>query len=499
MAIATRAGIRAEEMEEVYAQFIAAYPEYLDTAVLDHLRRTEYRRLDDLDHVYLDYTGGGLYADSQLTEHLQLLRNNVFGNPHSHNPTSLAMTELVDQARQAVLDHFHTTADDYVVIFTSNASGALKLVGESYPFAPRGHYALCADDHNSVNGIREFARARGATVHYVPLTSPNLQMDKVELEKILDRKAPGESGLFAFPAQSNYSGAKHPLSYVHDAQARGWDVLLDCAAFAPSNDLDLGIWKPDFATFSFYKIFGYPTGIGALLVRRKTLPKLQRPWFAGGTVKIVSVQAFGHYLADGEAAFEEGTINYLNIPAVAIGLRHINEVGLDTIQKRVRCLTGWLLDQLAGLRHSNGRMLVKVHGPTDLDLRGGTITMSFFDPDGLPISGQLIEQLAAAAHISLRTGCFCNPGSGEAAFGLPKELMQQFFVDAKGMHFAELVEVINKARGVDVSAVRISVGLASNFADVYRFILFARGFADRTGSSFETESFAVERTARDAS
>ena len=64
------------------------------------------RRLDELGHIYLDYTGGGLYADSQLREHFELLRHHVFGNPHSQSPTSRATTELVEQARAFVLTFF---------------------------------------------------------------------------------------------------------------------------------------------------------------------------------------------------------------------------------------------------------------------------------------------------------------------------------------------------------------------------------------------------------
>ena len=40
---------------------------------------------------------------------------------------------------------------------------------------------------------------------------------------------------------------------------------------------------------SFYKMFGYPTGVGALVVREEFLASLQRPWFAGGTVDVVQV------------------------------------------------------------------------------------------------------------------------------------------------------------------------------------------------------------------
>ncbi len=115
-------------------------------------------------------------------------------------------------------------------------------------------------------------------------------------------------------------------------------MLLDAAAFAPTNRLDLSRWHPDFVTLSFYKIFGYPTGIGCLIAHRNALEKLHRPWFAGGTITIASVQGDGYYLKEGEAAFEDGTIDYLNIPAVEIGLRHITAVGIDAIHARVMAL-----------------------------------------------------------------------------------------------------------------------------------------------------------------
>ena len=127
-------------------------------AVFDELRRTDFARLDAGGHVYLDYTGAGLYATSQLDEHLELLRQNVFGNPHSVNPTASAMTGFVESARDAVLRFFRASPDEYVAIFTPNATGALRLVGESYPFRPGDRFLLTFDNHNSVNGIREFAR-----------------------------------------------------------------------------------------------------------------------------------------------------------------------------------------------------------------------------------------------------------------------------------------------------------------------------------------------------
>src|SRR6185437_16554791 len=91
---------------------------------LEELRTTEFGRLDACGEVYLDYTGAGLYAQSQIDAHVALLRDSVFGNPHSVNPTSAAMTERVEQARAAVLAFFSASPDEYEAIFTPNATGA---------------------------------------------------------------------------------------------------------------------------------------------------------------------------------------------------------------------------------------------------------------------------------------------------------------------------------------------------------------------------------------
>ncbi len=144
---------------------------------IDELRASEYARLDARGEVYLDYCGGSLYATSQVEEHQRLLRETVFGNPHSANPTSSAATALVEAARAAVLRFFRAAESEYECIFTANASGALRLVGEAYPFGPGGRFLATADNHNSVNGIREFARAKGASTAYVPLETPDLRVD----------------------------------------------------------------------------------------------------------------------------------------------------------------------------------------------------------------------------------------------------------------------------------------------------------------------------------
>jgi len=460
--------------------FQRSHPEFEATHPLDELRATEYGRLDRAGQVFLDYTAGGVYADSQVRAHADLLMSGVFGNPHSTNRASVAMTERVERARAYVLAYFNASPDEYVVCFTQNASGALRLVGEAYPFTSEGHYLLTFDNHNSVNGIREFARAKGARVTYAPVIPPDMRIDDERMAAYLTETGSGSCNLLAYPAQSNFSGVQHSLGWIERAHERGWDVLLDAAAFVPSNRLDLGRWHPDFVPISFYKIFGYPTGVGALIARKEALHKLHRPWFAGGTITVASVAGDRYFMQEGAEAFEDGTLDYLALPAVEIGLRHMDRVGLDLIHTRVRCLTEWLLESLALLGHGSGEPVVRIYGPVDASNRGGTIALNLYDANGHFIDHRIVEQRANDADISLRTGCFCNPGGGEVALGLSAEELSSCFV-----HAADRLALDEFRRCIDdksTGAVRVSLGLVTTFADVYRFVEFAASFIDKTAA-----------------
>ena len=457
-----------------FQAFLEKYPTYKQTESIDVLRKKDYARLDDAEHIYLDYTGGGIYAESQIKKHHKLLSENTFGNPHSSNPTSLAATHLVEGTREYILKFFNADPDEYLAIFTSNASSALKLVGESYPF-PNGRYLLTFDNHNSVNGIREFAHARGAEVTYIPVMLPEMRVDASQLNLELARPSTTGHNLFAFPAQSNFSSVKHPLEWIELAHSYGWDVLLDAAAFVPTNRLDLSKVNPDFVPISFYKIFGYPTGLGALIARKSALAKLHRPWFAGGTITVASVQGDKYYLADGAPAFEDGTLDYLNIPALEIGLKHIESIGYDVISERVKTLTGWLLENLTAMKHSNGESLVRLFGPNSSEGRGGAVTVNFYDKNGKAFDHRFIESEANKVNISLRTGCFCNPGAGEVALGISRVELDVCFTSPGHEDHMSIDDFRLCIDGKSSGAVRISVGMVTNFNDVQSFLMFARG------------------------
>jgi len=451
-------------------------PSGASTHALDGLRARDYPLLDLTGHVYLDYTAANLVPRSLVDRHAALLRDHILGNPHSTNPSSALTTTFVEQARLAVLQFLNADPDEYVVVFTTNASQALKLVGEAYPFGESGEYLLTFDNHNSVNGIREFARAKGCPTTYVPIVLPDMRVNEAELASLVGRPGRGGPRLFAYPAQSNFSGVHHPLDWIPLAQEHGWDVLVDAAAFTPTNRLDLTRWRPDFVAQSFYKIFGYPTGVGCLVARKSALQRLHRPWFAGGTITVASVQGDRYYMAEGASAYEDGTPNFLSLPAVVFGLEYIASIGIDIIHTRVAHVTAKLIERLLDLQHSNRHVLARIYGPRSGERRGGTVTFNLYDRNGRAIDHRDVEGRANAANISLRTGCFCNPGGGEIALGITGTELSSCFHQPEHETHLTVDDFRLCIDGKSTGAVRVSLGLVSNEDDIDAFTEFARTF-----------------------
>ncbi|MEP6987197.1 MAG: aminotransferase class V-fold PLP-dependent enzyme, partial [Chloroflexota bacterium] len=226
-----------------------------------------------------------------------------------------------------------------------------------------------------------------------------------------------------------------------------------------------------------------------LIARKLAVEKLHRPWYAGGTITFSSVVGDGHYLTPGAAGFEDGTVNYLGLPAVEFGLKYVESIGMDLIRTRVMCLTAWLINQLIGLRHSNGKPVIRLYGPANTHMRGGTIQVNFFDPNGDMIDCNVVEAMANDVRISLRAGCHCNPGAREIALGLTQDDLLPCFNNKDSLTFEQFLAMIE---GKTTGALRASIGLVTTFADVYKYMQFAETFVDRVAvSSPKTEQMSA--------
>lgn len=464
------------QSDAAYLRFLHNYPQYSSSWHVDALRRSEYTRLG-ADETYVDYMGGALYPASLISVHSEFLQSTVLGNTHSESSSSKLSAALTARARTAVLS-FLNAPPGSTVVFTANASAALKLVGEAFPFTPQAPFILPEDAHNSVHGIREFAKAKGAPVVY--LSSPPRGGVRVrEAFALIDKHAPpaGTPALFAYTGQSNITNSKPPLTVLAHASARGFTTLLDAAALAPTTPIDLTHTPVDAVAISFYKMFGFPTGIGALVLAPGIGAWLRekRPWFAGGTVDVVQVPGtvVGRAAAIDEA-FEDGTLNYTLLPAVTTGLRLLGAY-LPALPARIAALTSYCAHLLQEIRLPQSglpavRVLSRIPGapPEQGEATqgtGGIVSCLMLGEKGEPIPLSRVAAHAAANGIALRTGCMCNPGGAATLLSLGSLMT---VLDQGDTDHPPTLRSLEEAAGRELGVVRISFGLASCWSDVWR-------------------------------
>ena len=252
----------------------------------------EFPQLYDNEITYLDNAAAALYSKAQMDNVHQDLSSNLYCNPHTTGNFGKVrdVNECVREMRHRILKFFNTNDEEYKVIFTSGATGACKMIADSFPWHGRENdstFIYLDECHTSVVGMRELS-------YYSKVVN-----EKEVCQDMFDRISTS-TNLFAYPAMSNFCGKKYPyqkwleLSKCNIDNERKCYVLLDAASYVSTNPLDLEACQPDFVCISFYKIFGYPTGIGALLVKCSSMKILTKKYFGGGTVDMSLVRRNFH-------------------------------------------------------------------------------------------------------------------------------------------------------------------------------------------------------------
>ncbi|XP_015082926.1 molybdenum cofactor sulfurase [Solanum pennellii] len=482
------------EKEQFLKEFGSYYGYANSPKNIDEIRATEFKRLNDT--VYLDHAGATLYSESQMEAVFKDLNSNLYGNPHSQSTCSLATEDIVGKARQQVLSFFNASPREYSCIFTSGATAALKLVGETFPWSSNSSFMYSMENHNSVLGIREYALSKGAAAFAVDIEdthvgeseSPqsNLKLTQHHIQRrneggVLKEGMTGNTyNLFAFPSECNFSGRKFDPNLIKiikeeserilesSQYSRGcWLVLIDAAKGCATNPPNLSKFKADFVVFSFYKLFGYPTGLGALIVRKDAAKLMKKTYFSGGTVTAAIADVDFFKRREGvEEFFEDGTISFLSITAIQHGFKIINMLTTSSIFWHTTSIAAYVRNKLLALKHENGEFVCTLYGLLSSEM-GPTVSFNMKRPDGTWYGYREVEKLATLAGIQLRTGCFCNPGACAKYLGLSHlDLLSN--IEAGHVCWDDRDILHGKPTG----AVRVSFGYMSTFEDAMKFVNF---------------------------
>ncbi|KAL3091766.1 hypothetical protein niasHT_024348 [Heterodera trifolii] len=426
---------------------------------------------------YLDFAGAALPSPQFLQRIANLLsdpRECLLANPHSGHMMGRRTRDKVQNARAKILAHFgDNNLEEFAVIFTSNATNALKLLAENFgdetrksrttkkqfssdvnclsDAAPLSTLLMLRDSHTSVLGMRSAENfERIVAVTYEEL---NQFLAETEANKHLMRG--GNKGeligrkkcLFVMTAMSNFCGRVYDMELAHKLKrvlGSHWFVCLDSAALAPHSS-DIGLSFCDFAVISFYKMFGYPS------------VEFREPI---------------------EERFEDGTCNFHAISALLIAFEESEQNQIDL--EHSMHFAKRAFDALSQMKHPNGAPIAIVYGEGWTEhkkinssnncarkfVQGPIVNFNLLRDDGSFVGFVEVDKMADLFGIQLRTGCHCNLGACSSHLGISEEQMMAIHYQS-GKECGDDVDLFD---GKPLGSVRVSFGLTSSEEDLAAFL-----------------------------
>ena len=306
-------------------------------------------------------------------------------------------TEMFEASRETVASFLGAKTDE--IVFTKSATESLNLLAYAISNAEPGSQFAISSEHSIVVSEMEhhanlipwqqLAKRSGAELKWFGVTSDG-RLDESNIDSLITSK----TKIVAITQQSNVLGTINNLErIIEKAHKVGAIVIVDACQSVPHLPVDVTTLGADFLAFSGHKILG-PTGVGVLWGRYELLNDLP-PFLFGGSM-IENVTMTDATWAEAPRKFEAGVPNMAQVIGLAAGIKYLQSIGLDAVHEHETALTGYLLKEL------NQIPGIAVVGPTDISLRGGTVS---FTLDG--VHPHDLGQYLDSAGIAVRTGHHC--------------------------------------------------------------------------------------------
>ena len=343
--------------------------------------------------VYLD-SGATSQKPRQVLDALNRYYEEINANIHrgAYLIAEQATTAVEDS--RAALARFVGASAAEEIVFTKNATESINLVAHSWGRSnlSEGDVVLLTtlEHHANIVPWHQLAAERGVVIRWIPLDDDG-RLDLTDLDHLLDGVR-----LVAVSAASNVLGTLPPIRRIADAaHAVGALCLVDASQWVPHYPTDVADWDCDFMAFTGHKMCG-PTGIGLLWGRRELLDAM--PPFLGGGSMIQNVTFEGFTPADVPTRFEAGTQPIAEIVGLHAAVDYLEAIGMEAVRQHELNLTAYALQTLMERFGDD----LAIHGPHDLENRGGILSFAYRDIHPHDLS-QVLDQHG----VCVRAGHHC--------------------------------------------------------------------------------------------
>jgi|UniRef100_UPI00404AF6BE cysteine desulfurase / selenocysteine lyase len=306
-------------------------------------------------------------------------------------------TDAYEGARAIVARFLNANVDE--IIFTKSATESLNLIAYAMGNAKAGNrFHLKAGDeivisemehHANLIPWQQLVERTGATLKWFEVT-PDGRLDLSSLESVISERCK----VVALTHQSNVLGTINTLEMIAArVSAVGASFVLDACQSVPHMPVDVKTLGVDFLTFSGHKAVG-PTGVGVLWGRAELLAELP-PFLTGGSM-IENVTMTAVTWAAAPKKFEAGVPNMAQAVGLGAALNYLMAFGMKEIFAHELALTEYSLNKLLQVKD------LKIIGPQDMQMRGGTLSFTCGD-----IHPHDLGQFLDSQGIAVRTGHHC--------------------------------------------------------------------------------------------
>jgi len=351
------------------------------------------RRINDKPLVYLDSANTSQKPQQVIDAMSQFMETTYAPINRSAYQLAAESTDAFENAR-SLCRTFINAPRTNEIIFTKNATEALNLVAHSWGGAnlQAGDIVVLTqmEHHANIVPWHMLVQSHGIQLRWVPLTADG-QLDLTNLDELLKG-----AKIFSFTAMSNVLGTLTPVKQLcAAAHAAGALAIVDGCQYVPHNVTDVTEWDADFLAFSSHKMCG-PSGIGVLWGREELLNAM--PPFLGGGNMIADVRLDGFTCAELPAKFEAGTPPITDVIGFGAAITYLIAIGMNNVRQHEKETVTYALSALHE-RYGND---ITIHGPTDPEVRGATLSFKFKDVHPHDLS-QVLDQ----SNICVRAGHHC--------------------------------------------------------------------------------------------
>jgi cysteine desulfurase/selenocysteine lyase len=331
---------------------------------LSHLK-ADFPVLDSGVH-FLD-SGASSQKPIPVLEAMDRFARTSYANVHrGAYKLSVASTDAYEGARGRVAS-FLNAGSPSEVVFTRGATTSLNTVafGWGLENLGEGDRILSTEMEHHANLVpwQMVAKRTGAVLDHIPITEDG-RLDGTALAEKLGR----DVKVVAVTGMSNVLGTMPDIPLIADlAHRQGARVVVDAAQLAPHSKIDVQAMGADFVAFSSHKMLG-PTGIGVLWGKMEALEEMEP--FEGGGEMISNVTLHDATWADIPHRFEAGTPPIVEAVGLHAAIDYLESIGMDAIFAHDRELTAIAMSRLGDVPG------VTIQGPTDLERRGGVISLT---------------------------------------------------------------------------------------------------------------------------